>query len=92
MCLLTTDGVTERRNHHLAEISSEPLEALLASNTTLNASDLVQKSLFLVEEHGTGTEAHDDITIVGIKVLGDIDVSQADTYTPIAVGDEDDNL
>lgn len=92
MCLLTTDGVTERRNHQLAEISSEPLEVLLASNTTANASELVQKSLFLVEEHGAGTEAHDDITIVGIKVLGGREAIQADVYTPIVVGEEDDDL
>lgn len=69
-CLLTTDGVTERRNADMEELTTIPLERLL-SETSNSVTEVVQRTIQIVNVHGEGTDAHDDITIVAIRVLGD---------------------
>lgn len=67
ICLLTTDGVTERRNGAMVEMTLEPLTELLYAQRFASATDVVRQTLDLVEQFAAGTVAHDDITIVGIR-------------------------
>ncbi|MCO6465167.1 MAG: SpoIIE family protein phosphatase [Bradyrhizobiaceae bacterium] len=75
LCLLTTDGVTERRNENMDELSLDPLVTMLGSSSASHATELVQQALSLVEIHADGTEPHDDITIVAVRIprLGNVE-------------------
>jgi serine phosphatase RsbU (regulator of sigma subunit) len=66
LCLLTTDGVNERRNAAMSEMTFEPVETMLASMRTISAASLIRETLTLLDEHGEGTDQHDDITIVSL--------------------------
>lgn len=79
LCLLTTDGVTERRNSHLHELGIEALCKMMSSSVINRASQLVQETLRLLEYHAESTEPHDDITIVAMRV-----VSGDQTLQPIS--------
>lgn len=67
VCLLTTDGVTERRNGAIQEIGVAALSALLTSTTAASAKDLVTLIQHHLEEYAQGADAHDDVTIVAIR-------------------------
>ncbi len=70
ICLLTTDGVNERRNERLAEISLDPVVELIRAQCDTTASDIVRATLELLEQHADGAEQHDDLTIVAIRFGG----------------------
>lgn len=66
VCLLTTDGVNERRNSARAELGMEPLEYLAATGSFDTAAALVAETIALTDEHAAGADQHDDLTIVGL--------------------------
>lgn len=66
ICLLTTDGVTERRNGSRTEISLDRITACIAELRPRTAADVVRSVLHLLDDHAQGAEAHDDITIAAI--------------------------
>ncbi|MBI2794130.1 MAG: SpoIIE family protein phosphatase [Ignavibacteria bacterium] len=68
LCLLTTDGVNERRNGAMNEMTFAPVETMLASMHTISAAGLIRETLKLLDEHGEGTDQHDDITIVSLAI------------------------
>ncbi|HLP28204.1 MAG TPA: SpoIIE family protein phosphatase [Candidatus Didemnitutus sp.] len=68
ICLLTTDGVTERRDPDMEEIGMDTVADMVRRTVSLQATDLVQETLDVVERHARGADPHDDITIVGIVV------------------------
>lgn len=68
ICLLTTDGVTERRNRERTEIEIDTVTDLVAGVEQLKADDLVRATLDMLELHADGAEPHDDITIVAIVI------------------------
>ncbi len=70
ICLLSTDGVTERRNPAREEIGVETLLEMVRTLKPRNAEELLTATLHRVDMHANGAEAHDDITIVGIVVNG----------------------
>lgn len=70
VCLLTTDGVTERRDPHLAEISIDPVLDLVQGGPWQSATDLVAATWRLLDAHGAGADPHDDITIVALLMTG----------------------
>jgi len=67
LCLLTTDGVNERRDAKLAEMTFDPLLEMMRGMSAASGTDLVRQTLRVVDVHGVGTDQHDDITIVGIS-------------------------
>jgi serine phosphatase RsbU (regulator of sigma subunit) len=67
VCLLTTDGVTERRNGAMQEIGVATVSALLTSTTADSAKDLVTSIQHHLEDYAQGADAHDDVTIVAIR-------------------------
>ena len=69
ICLLTTDGVTERRNGAMQEIGIAAVSALLTSTTADSAKDLVNSIQHHLEEYAQGADAHDDVTIVAIRSM-----------------------
>lgn len=66
LCLLTTDGVNERRDSAMNEMTFAPVVAMLESMNTISASGLIRHTLNLLDKHGEGTDQHDDITIVSL--------------------------
>jgi serine phosphatase RsbU (regulator of sigma subunit) len=64
--LLTTDGVTERRNGSRTEISIDRITACIGELRPRTAADVVRSVLHLLDDHAEGAEAHDDITIAAI--------------------------
>ena len=71
ICLLTTDGVNERRNEELTEMTFDPVIEMIASYKERESSELIRSTLHLLEDHGKGTDQHDDITIVAIVFTDD---------------------
>jgi len=69
ICLLTTDGVTERRDANLVEIGLAPIMDMLEALKPTTANEVVVSTMALLEEHA-GSEPHDDITIVALIVRG----------------------
>jgi serine phosphatase RsbU (regulator of sigma subunit) len=67
ICLLTTDGVTERRNGAMQEIGVATVSALLTSTNADSAKDLVTFIQHQLEDYAQGADAHDDVTIVAIR-------------------------
>lgn len=68
VCLLTTDGVTERRDPDLVEIEQERILELVQRVVSDSATDVVRATQHVLDDHGRGAEPHDDITIVAIVV------------------------
>jgi serine phosphatase RsbU (regulator of sigma subunit) len=68
VCLLTTDGVTERRNPSETEMTVAPLVDMLSAVDGFTSAEIVQATLSHTERHGGGTEQHDDITIVAARI------------------------
>ncbi|MBK6760920.1 MAG: SpoIIE family protein phosphatase [Ignavibacteria bacterium] len=68
MCLLTTDGVTERRDPNLEEIGMDVISDMVRGSSAQQAAALVKETFDAVERHARGADPHDDITIVGIVV------------------------
>lgn len=68
VCLLTTDGVTERRDPEMEEIGMDVISDMVRRSSARQAADLVKETLDAVERHARGADPHDDITIVGIIV------------------------
>lgn len=66
LCLLTTDGVNERRNATMNEMTFAPVVAMLESMNSISATGLIRCTLNLLNKHGEGTDQHDDITIVSL--------------------------
>lgn len=71
ICLLTTDGVTERRDAHMNEIGLPPIMAMLDALNGATAPDVVRSTLQLLEAHAGEEDSHDDVTIVALTVRGD---------------------
>lgn len=71
ICLLTTDGVTERRDKAMTEIGLAPIVSMLESASPSSAQQVVVETLRILDEHAGGEDAHDDITIVALIVRGD---------------------
>jgi sigma-B regulation protein RsbU (phosphoserine phosphatase) len=69
ICLLTTDGVNERRNHTLAELGFHALQQVVENASTATASEIVHTTLHVLDEHGGDEPPHDDITIVALVYL-----------------------
>lgn len=67
LCLLTTDGVNERRDAQLTEMTFDPLVDMMRGMSSASGTALVRETLRVVDIHGSGTDQHDDITIVGIS-------------------------
>jgi len=67
VCLLTTDGVVERRNIKMEELGFDAVVETLATSTLSSAHIVVRSILDQLVTHGLGTDAHDDITIVAIR-------------------------
>ena len=65
LCLLTTDGVNERRNASMVEMTADPLMEMMSNGAVDSAKELVKQTLHLLNSHGGTTDQHDDITIVG---------------------------
>ena len=87
LCLLTTDGVNERRNEKFVEMSIEPLADMMATASTINGKDLVRKTLEVLDRHGNGTDQHDDITIVGLSMLVDHETVHIEDRMDAPVGE-----
>jgi phosphoserine phosphatase RsbU/P len=68
VCLLTTDGVTERRNRDRTEIDLEAVTSMIGDADPMEAEDVVRATLRLLDDHADGAEPHDDITIVAIVI------------------------
>lgn len=71
ICLLTTDGVTERRDADMTEIGLAPIMTMLETLSPMNAHDVVLNTLQLLTSHAGDEDPHDDITIVALIVRGD---------------------
>lgn len=65
--VLTTDGVTERRNPSMEELGVEALAEALASAQLSSAEDAVHRVLVRLDAHGQSTDPHDDLTIVAVR-------------------------
>ncbi|MBU3741815.1 MAG: PP2C family protein-serine/threonine phosphatase [Candidatus Kapabacteria bacterium] len=68
ICLLTTDGVTERLDGARAEIPLERITECIGAMEQPAADAVVRSVLALLDDHANGAEAHDDITIAAIVV------------------------
>lgn len=66
ICLLTTDGVTERLDGARAEIRLERITECIGAMERPQADTVVRAVLDLLDDHANGAEAHDDITIAAI--------------------------
>lgn len=66
LLLLTTDGVTERRNHSHEEIGLDAVGEWLSRLSPKTGADLVGSTLQYATDHAVGETPHDDITIIGI--------------------------
>jgi len=66
ICLLTTDGVNERRNASLEEIGFETVANLIDVLRPASAYQIVEATMALLGEHAGATEQHDDITVIGM--------------------------
>lgn len=86
VCLLTTDGVTERRNQQNDELTIEPLMALMPQCVGKGAEALLQQTLNVVEAFSNGTEPHDDIAIVAIHIRPTVETSSTFPRTHSVVG------
>lgn len=67
VCLLTTDGVTERRNESMQEMGIAAINALLLKTAAHSAKDIVEQVQQQLDHHAQGADAHDDVTIVAIR-------------------------
>lgn len=67
VCLLTTDGVTERRNGDMQEIGMAAINTLLRASEPTSARSIVEAIQQELDHHAQGTDAHDDVTIVAIR-------------------------
>ena len=86
LCLLTTDGVNERRNDNLVEMSFEPLSDMLSGSGALSGADMVRSTLSVLNRHGGGTDQHDDITIVGVVFTEPAETNGGDIRTSTTAG------
>ncbi len=66
LCLLTTDGVTERRDMNYSEIGAEKIGEMLLNISPTSSGELVRATVKLLDQYGGEMEQHDDITIVGV--------------------------
>lgn len=66
VCLLTTDGVNERRNQALAELGMQALHQMVENTSSVSAAEIVQATVQLLDYHGAGHPPHDDITVVAL--------------------------
>ena len=87
LCLLTTDGVNERRNEALTEMSIEPLTSMMTTEENLDGRGLVRKTLEILDAHGNGTDQHDDITIVGVVFKEKGETLAPPEHAPSIVGE-----
>jgi len=87
LCLLTTDGVNERRNDKFVEMSLEPLTTMMESTNIMDGKELVRQTLSVLNVHGNGTDQHDDITIVGLSVLTGVETEMAEDRTHATAGE-----
>lgn len=67
VCLLTTDGVTERRNISMQEIGTAPIHEMLGRSGGRSALDIVAYIRQQLDMYAQGADAHDDVTIVAIR-------------------------
>lgn len=67
VCLLTTDGVTERRNGEMQEIGIAAINTLLRAAKPISSRSIVEAIQQRLDHHAQGTDAHDDVTIVAIR-------------------------
>jgi serine phosphatase RsbU (regulator of sigma subunit) len=86
ICLLSTDGVNERRNAQLQELQYQPVEEMLASAGNTSASRLVQRTQSLLDAHGQGTEQHDDVTIVAAVFGEPLETNPSRERTAVGTG------
>ncbi len=86
LCLLTTDGVNERRNDHLVEMSFEPLTDMLSETNAVSGAEMVRSTLKILDKHGGGTDQHDDITIVGVAFTTSTETRDGDVRTRTTAG------
>lgn len=76
VCLLTTDGVTERRNESMQEMGIAAINALLLNTAAQSAKDIVGQVQRQLDHHAQGADAHDDVTIVAIRACSDSSLPQ----------------
>jgi sigma-B regulation protein RsbU (phosphoserine phosphatase) len=67
---LYTDGVTEAMNAAGEEYLEERLKNVLEEDSSLRASDMVDRVIRSVVEHASGAPQSDDITALGLRYLG----------------------
>ncbi len=67
ICLLSTDGVNERRNTMLEEIGFDAVVDLVNDLNPTTAYDIVEATMALLSEHSNDTDQHDDITVIGMR-------------------------
>lgn len=73
VCLLTTDGVTERRNAAMKEVGYSAISETLVNADMKTSHDVVAAIQQRLREHAQGAEAHDDVTIVAIRAVHESD-------------------
>lgn len=76
VCLLTTDGVTERRNESMQEMGIAAINALLLDTEVHSAKDIVEQVQQQLDHHAQGADAHDDVTIVAIRACSGLSLLQ----------------
>ena len=67
MIYLFTDGVSEAENTAKELFGDLRIEALLRRKATLEPTDIVEATFEEVQNHATGAEQSDDITVMCIK-------------------------
>jgi sigma-B regulation protein RsbU (phosphoserine phosphatase) len=68
--LLFTDGVTEAVSSDEEFLGTGPLEDYVAANTTIPATEMVQKLHVMVQNYAKGMPQADDITVLTLRYLG----------------------
>jgi sigma-B regulation protein RsbU (phosphoserine phosphatase) len=68
--LLFTDGVTEAVSSDHEFLGTRPLEDYVAANTTIPATEMVQKLHVMVQNYAKGMPQADDITVLTLRYLG----------------------
>jgi hypothetical protein len=67
--VLYTDGISEAMNERKEEFGPERLEAIVAQQSHLSASEIMSQIQHEVREFTGATEQHDDMTMIIIKIL-----------------------
>ncbi|MBN1993132.1 MAG: PP2C family protein-serine/threonine phosphatase [Anaerolineae bacterium] len=72
MVVFTTDGVVEARNEAEKIFGFEALESIVASGPSQSAEEMKHYILDRVEAHRGSAEQNDDVTVVVVRVKGDL--------------------